>query len=100
MVSLSCLLPDATRLQLDRWQMNDTATQITLYVTARQSLAHGPVCTYPTRRIHSYYTRTLTDLPWGDIHVKIRLRVRKFVCVNGRCPRQIFTKRLPRLVSP
>ena len=48
MVSLSRLLPDATRPQLDRWQMHDTATPITLCVTTTQALVHCPVCTCPT----------------------------------------------------
>jgi hypothetical protein len=48
--------------------MNDTALQITLYVTATPSLVYCPVCTYPIRRIHSHYTRTLTDLLWGGTH--------------------------------
>ena len=30
-----------------------------------QALGHCPVCRFPTRRIHSFYQRTLADLPLG-----------------------------------
>jgi transposase len=59
-----------------------------------------PVCAAFTSRGHSRYTRTLADLPWGVARVQWQLRVRKFVCANAQCPRQLFTERLPAVVAP
>jgi transposase len=95
-----CALPESRHFQLDAWQIDASAMQITLFVTSTQLLAHCPVCRFPTRRIHSRYIRTVADLPWGPWRVVLHLRVRKFFCANGRCPRRIFTERLLPLVDP
>jgi transposase len=88
------LLPAAPLLHLDAWHMDDTTTQLTLRVTSTQTLAHCPICRFPTRRIHSRYVRRVADLPWGPWHVVLHLQGRKFFCAHGRCTRRIFTERL------
>src|SRR5215510_1764505 len=97
---LSCVLPQSKHFQLDVWQIDETTRQITLIVTAMQPLVSCPTCTFPTRRIHSRYGRTVADLPWGPWRVVLHLRVRKFFCANGGCPRRLFTERLPQFVAP
>ncbi|MDP9352879.1 MAG: transposase family protein [Chloroflexota bacterium] len=37
-----------------------------------------------SRRPHSVYTRTLADLPWGGVPVRLRVRTRKFFCDEPR----------------
>jgi transposase len=97
---LSRWLPDAALLHLNAWQIDDTATQLTLRVTSMQALVHWPVCRLPTRRLHSRSVRTVADLPWGPWRVVLRLPGRKFFCANGCCPRRMFTERLWPLVAP
>jgi transposase len=97
---LTRLLRDVPLLHLDTWHMDDTTTQLTLWVTSMQALVHCPVCRFPTRRIHSRYGRMVADLPWGPWRVVLHLQVRKFFCTNGRCRRRIFTERLDPLVAP
>src|SRR5262249_60324423 len=80
--------------------MDDLTTQLTLRVTSTQALVHGPICRFPTRRVHSRYVRTVADLPWASWRVVLHLQVRKFFCANGRCPRRIFTERLPPPLTP
>ena len=58
------------------------------------------LCHAPTSRMHSWYTRTLADLPWGPYTVRLHLRVRKFFCDQPTCPCQIFTERLPTVATP
>ena len=58
------------------------------------------VCGQKTARLHSHYSRTVADLPWGGRHVRLLLNVRKFRCSEPECPRRIFTERLPDLVEP
>ena len=89
--------PETTALQLNCWQLDDTATLMTLHVTSTQRLVPCPVCTVFTSRVHSRYTRTLADLSWGVARVRWQLRVCKCVCANAQCPRRIFTERLPDL---
>jgi hypothetical protein len=63
-------------------------------VTSTQPVVPCPVCAVFTPRVHSRYTRTLADLPWGVARVRWRL------CTNAPCPRRIFTERLPEVVAP
>ena len=69
-------------------------------MTSTQQVVPCPVCAACTPRVHSRYTRTLADLPWGTARVRWQLRVRKFVCINAQCSRRIFTERLPGVVAP
>lgn len=94
------MLPDATHLQLDACGVDTPAAQITLRVTSTQTRVPCPLCGVPTQRRHSWYERTLTDVPWATYHVCLRLRVRKFFCGNAACRRHIFTERLPTVVAP
>jgi transposase len=97
---LTRVLPGAFLLHFDVWRMDDTATQLTREMTSTQVLVHCPTCRFATRRVHSRYGRRVADLPWGPWRVVLHLRVRKFFCTNGRCPRRIFTERLLPLVAP
>ena len=69
-------------------------------MTSTQQVVPCPVCAACTPRVHSRYTRTLADLPWGTARVRWQLRVRKFVCIKAQCSRRIFTERLPGVVAP
>jgi hypothetical protein len=42
----------------------------------------------------------VADLPWTDLAARILLRVRRFFCDHGACPRTTFTERLPALLAP
>lgn len=59
-----------------------------------------PGCQTTTGRVHSHYERQVQDVAWGGRQVAITLKVRRFFCDNGTCPRRIFTERLPGLVAP
>jgi transposase len=97
---LARLLPNATTLHLDACDVDDATAQITLAVRSTQAAALCPLCTTPTRRIHSHYDRTLADLPWAHYRVRLQLRVRQWFCRNRHCRRRIFTERLPTVTAP
>ena len=87
-------------LALEAWDINDAAAEVTLHVTSTQAWVPCPLCHVQTSRVHSRYTRTLADLPWGAYAVRIQLQGRKFFCDHPACPRQIFTERLPTVAAP
>lgn len=93
-------LPERTTLALEAWHVEDSTVEMTLHVTSIQACGLCPLCHIQTTRVHSRYTRTLADLPWGTFAVRLQLRVRKFFCDNPACPRQIFTERLPTVAAP
>jgi transposase len=97
---LAHFLPDRTTLSPEAWHIDDVAAAITLHVTSIQACVPCPLCHVRTSRVHSRYTRTLADLPWGAYVVRVQLRVRKFFCDHPACPREIFTERLPTVAAP
>ena len=72
---------------------------ITLVAATTRKRAVCPLCQRRSARIHSRYWRTIADQPWAGRPVTIRLRARRFFCLNQRCPRRIFAERLPDLVA-
>jgi transposase len=68
--------------------------RVTIRAVSGATGVRCPVCGEPTDRVHSRYARTLADLPWAGVAVRLRVRVRKFFCANPACPRAVFTERL------
>src|SRR5215472_15208900 len=48
----------------------------------------------PSSRIQSRDPRTVMDLPWAGVAVRLLLQVRRFRRDNKTCPRVIFCERL------
>jgi transposase len=93
-------LPDTTSLHLDTWYLDDAHARITLLISSTQTAPRCPGCEVPARYVHSHYTRRLADLPWSGYAITWQLRVRKLFCANTKCPRRVFTERLPGIVAP
>jgi transposase len=92
------LLPTTDALRLETVAIEPDEITITL-VGVRPTVP-CPLCGTLSRRIHSWYSRTLADLPWGQHQVRLHLAVRKFRCLDASCPRRIFTERLPAVAAP
>ncbi len=73
---------------------------VTVRASTRGRDAVCPVCGSRSRRVHGHYTRTLADLPWGCVPVRLRVRVRKFFCDEPSCERRIFAERLEKVARP
>jgi transposase len=56
--------------------------------------AQCPSCDQVSFRVHSRYTRTLSDLPVAGRRVVITVSVRRFRCVGTGCRTKIFAERL------
>jgi transposase len=94
------LLPDASQLRLlciDGPDAESAGLVLTVAATART--ARCPGCGGRSRRVHSRYARTVRDLPWAELPVRLRLHVRRFFCDAPACPRRIFAERLPGVVA-
>jgi len=92
------LVPDPACLAVDSIRCSDQSIQLLVHVS--QSAAACPLCGQPASRVHSRYVRTLTDLPWLEVPVQIRLTIRRLHCATPDCPRQIFAERVPQLAAP
>ena len=67
----------------------------TVLASSKAADVRCPLCGPRSDRVHSRYGRTFADLPWARLAVRLRVRVRKFVCDDPACPRQVFAERLP-----
>ena len=54
-----------------------------------------PLCGCDSSRVHSRYSRTVSDLPWHGISVELGVRARRLFCDEASCERRIFCERLP-----
>jgi len=89
--------------QLKYFHLDDidiTGDTLSIFGTAKRASARCPVCGRRSRSVHSWYARTVSDLPVSRRVVVLHLRVRRFFCRVPSCPRRIFTERLPTLVAP
>jgi transposase len=73
---------------------------LTVHLAITSEAAACPDCGSDARRVHSRYTRRLTDLPCFDRSVQLHVLVRRFSCPEPTCPRRIFVERLPGFAEP
>jgi len=95
---LTKAFPHLTHFYLDTIDNDDDT--LCIAGTAKTRTACCPACSHRSRSVHSWYTRTVSDLPVSGRSVILRLRVRRFFCRRPTCARRIFTERLPTLVAP
>lgn len=93
----SHLLADPEAIRLEKIIQHPSS--LTLVVAATRTQAECPRCHRPSTRIHSHYTRSVADLPWHGVAVRLELRARRFRCRNSRCTKRVFCERLPCVVA-
>ena len=89
------VLPAIPSLQEE--QLEVTPQGLLIRASSTQAANGCPLCGTSTTRVHSRYERILQDLPWGNLRVRLCVRVRRFFCLNSACPRRIFTERMASL---
>jgi transposase len=95
-MEVSPFLPLSDGLSIER--VTVSANELLVQVLSSLPKACCPLCGVLAWRIHSRYTRRVTDLPCVGQHVTLLLTVRKFFCANSACPRTIFAEQFPDLV--
>jgi transposase len=76
------------------------ASVVEVEICSHRLTSPCPRCSRPSQHVHSYYQRTLADVPCAGRPLKLSLRVRKFRCLEHDCPQHVFTERLPDYVRP
>jgi hypothetical protein len=85
-------------LQVERIELQGNLLAIAIVSVLPSSCC--PLCSQASSQVHSWYQRTLRDVPCAGRQVVFHLSVRKFFCRNPDCARKIFTERLPTFVEP
>ncbi|MGW1894191.1 transposase family protein [Streptomyces sp. NPDC002004] len=73
----------------------DAVVSVEARSTARRAACPGCGCW--SSQIHGSYLRFPRDLPTSGKLVVMSLRVRRFVCAEGSCPRKTFAEQVPGL---
>jgi len=92
MISLSVLF-DLPGMSIDQVEVDGETITLETHVEASQ--APCPLCHTLAQRVHSHYSRTLHDVPYGTKALRLVVRVRRFFCDQKDCPRKVFAERLP-----
>jgi transposase len=74
-------------------------SQLCISARSTSSAAACPACHQLSNRLHSYYLRSPADLPVSGQTVRLKLRVRRFRCLNPQCTQQTFAERFPETLS-
>ncbi|MDP9410393.1 MAG: ISL3 family transposase [Actinomycetota bacterium] len=69
--------------------------RVSIFVGSVAPSACCPACDRRSRRTHSRYWRTVSDLPWHGTPVTLKVRARRFFCDEASCERRVFCERLP-----
>ena len=77
-MDVATLSPSPAKLHLDGFEVD--ARSITIRIATKRAVAACPSCGQFSDRLHSRYTRTLADLPWHGVPVRICLHTRRFFC--------------------
>jgi transposase len=84
---------------LDLQSLSIEAGKITIFVSSGESKARCPLCGHGSSRTHSRYRRTVSDLPWHGVSVKLKVLARRLFCDETSCERKIFCERLPEVAA-
>lgn len=91
------LLLDLKDLKLERITRIDSRIIINTATTATEATCLK--CRQPSTRIHSRYRRTLADLPCSGQETILQVQVRRFFCLNRKCPRRLFAEQVPSVMK-
>lgn len=67
---------------------------LTLGIATTHPNAFCPACGSESQRVHSHYTRHLAEEPVFGHQVQLQMAVRRFLCPDSGCARQIFVEPL------
>jgi transposase len=94
-------MPDAIwAIRIDTFEIDTVMVSEQKWTVSAHSVANScacPHCQQESRQVHTYYSRTLRDLPVDGRAVELVLAVRRFKCLNDACPKQTFAERLSEL---
>ena len=80
--------------------VDPTPDCLALQVRAATADATCPRCGTKSARVHGRYERTLRDTPMAGRCARVQVHIRRFKCVDPRCPAVTFAEQIPCLTKP
>jgi transposase len=96
-ISFEMLLPHLAAVVVEAAEISGDC--VWLRARTRADDAACPRCGCSSAKVHSTYQRRLSDAAIGGHRVRIRLRIRRFFCVNPDCPARTFAEQVSGLTS-
>jgi transposase len=84
---------------LDLENLSIETGRVSISLSSGTSRSVCPLCGRGSSRVHSRYSRTVSDLPWHGISVTLKVHARRFFCDEPSCERRIFCERLPEVAA-
>ena len=84
---------------LDLENLSIETERVSISLSSGTSRSVCPLCGRGSSRVHSRYSRTVSDLPWHGISVTLEVHARRFFCDEPSCERRIFCERLPEVAA-
>jgi transposase len=92
------LLPEIPGISLSAITLKNERAILQIGSTSHSSPC--PKCNSYSFKVHSRYSRTISDLPLSGISAAVHLSVRKFFCASEACQQKVFSERFNKFVSP
>lgn len=73
--------------------------QVVAMIRDTRSTAKCPCCGKRSKSVHSYYIRTVSDLPLHGRELSVKAEVRRFRCPNSKCGRKTFVAQIEGLTD-
>src|SRR5689334_8293399 len=96
-----CFFLHTLPFSLPGFEIEQVSSQETAVIIAARTISREavcPSCGQTSQRMHSYYTRSPSDLPVSGQRVRLVLHVRRFRCQNRQCSQRTFVERVPDVV--
>jgi transposase len=90
--------PAVPGLRVDRVWQEEQIVHLAAHTV--RTAARCPLCRRRSKRVRSFYVRTLADLPCCGQRVRVHLRVRRFACRVRWCPRRVFAEQVGDVTTP
>src|ERR1700730_10485774 len=79
--------------EFDVVDVKQQAGKVIISIVAKRKSGKCPSCCMISSKMHSYYQRSIMDLPMLGKETWISLKARKFFCTNNPCHKKIFPQR-------
>ncbi|MEU3750946.1 MULTISPECIES: transposase family protein [Streptomyces] len=89
------LFGSVENMSVESVEAADAVVRVKARSTAKRAACPGCGCW--SSRIHGSYLHFPSDLPTSGKPVVVSLRVRRFLCAEGSCPRKTFAEQVPGL---